>query len=78
MTTPGLTAFSSFLSVRPRLAASLRMAATGAAAMAKASAAHAGEALPTATGIATNSAVNAKDTAATFFCFTEALGRCFF
>jgi hypothetical protein len=54
------------------------MAATGAAAMAKASAADAGEALPSATGTATNSAVNAKDAAANFFSFTEALGRCFF
>jgi len=54
------------------------MAATGVAAMAKASAADAGEALPSATGTATNSVVNAKNTAATFFSFTEALGRCFF
>jgi hypothetical protein len=54
------------------------MTATGAAAMAKANAADAGETLPTATGIATNSAVNAKDTAATFFSFTEALGRYLF
>jgi len=64
--------------VRPRLAASRRMAATGAAAMAKASTADAGATSPSATGTATNSAVNAKDTAATFFSFTGALGRCFF
>jgi len=54
------------------------MMATGAAAMAKASATDAGEALPSATGIATNSAGNAKSKAANFFSFTGAFGRCFF
>ena len=54
------------------------MAATEAAAMAKASAVDAGEALPTATGIVTNNAMSAKDAAASFFSFTETFGRCFF
>jgi hypothetical protein len=78
MTAPGLTAFSNFLSVRPRLAASRRTAAMGAAAVAKASVADAGEALPSATGTATNSAGNAKSKAANFFSFTGAFRRCFF
>jgi hypothetical protein len=46
--------------------------------MAKASAADAGEALPTATGIATNNAASAKSKAANFFSFMGAFGRCFF